>query len=561
MAEQVEIRKLLVLRGPTIDGQGLLDHLSQHFSIEYVESLDEALEAMRRDRFVAVLAETGDFLPLERGIGMQQSSVVLDTIGDGVCIIGDGGELVWANRRLRQFPEGHIESLRRVCVKVYEEFASESKSSQTPLRAKRFSLMPEGGTYYEVICSPVLDSQGLLRQVAAVVVNATNQRRQQLKLNAIERAGRELVRLDYDMLKNRDVRQRLGVIEERIIRCSRDVLDYEHFAVLLHNERTNRLEVVTSVGLDQEADGYELFASTQDNGICGYVAATGAGYICPDARKDPRYLKGLDGARSSLTVPLRLHDKVIGVLNAESRQANAFSEEDRQFAEMFANHVALALHVLNLLVYERYSTHNQLSGSICAELTGPLNDLITMAGEIQEDYIGHDDLRTRIGSMIDTANEARHKIQALSRASETGVIDAPKAGVTRDPVLTGKTFLVVDDEELIRQTIHDVLEPYGCQVVTAVNGAEAIEKVRTQHFDLVISDIKMPGATGYEVFAAAKEADASTEVILITGFGYDPSHSIVRARKEGLAAVLMKPFKVKQLLDECRSALRSGDAQ
>jgi FixJ family two-component response regulator len=50
-------------------------------------------------------------------------------------------------------------------------------------------------------------------------------------------------------------------------------------------------------------------------------------------------------------------------------------------------------------------------------------------------------------------------------------------------------------------------------------------------------------------------------VILITGFGYDPSHSIVRARKEGLAAVLMKPFKVKQLLDECRSALQRGDAQ
>ncbi|MFP4356460.1 MAG: response regulator [Phycisphaerae bacterium] len=558
MAEQVQLRKLLVLRGPTIEGQGLLDQLARDFSIEYVDSLDQALERMRNDRFVAVLAETGDFLPLERGMGMQQSSVVLDTIGDGVCIIGDGGELVWANRRLRQFPESHIESLRRVCVKVYEEFASDSQKAQTPLRAKRFSLMPEGGTYYEVICSPVLDHQGLLRQIAAVVVNATNQRRQQLKLNAIDRAGRELVRLDYDLLKNRDVRQRLAIIEERIIRCSRDVLDYEHFAVLLLNERSNRLEVVTSVGLDQSTESYELFASTQDNGICGYVASTGGSYICPDTRRDPKYLAGLTGARSSLTVPLRLHDKVIGVLNAESRQLKAFSEEDRQFAEMFANHVALALHVLNLLVYERYSTHNQLSGSICAEMAGPLNDLITAAGEIMDDYIGHDDLRKRLGVMIDTATDARQKIQALSRASETGVIDAPKAGVKQDPVLTGKKFLVVDDEELIRQTIHDVLEPYGCDVQLARNGAEAIEKLKTQRYDLVISDIKMPGATGYDVFAAAKEIDESIEVILITGFGYDPSHSIVRARKEGLAAVLMKPFKVKQLLEECRSALQRG---
>jgi CheY-like chemotaxis protein len=558
MAEQTEVRKLLVLRGPQIQSDGALGSLAEHYEVEYVDDLDQALEAMRQGRFDAVLAETGDFLPLERGCGMQQASVVLDTIGDGVCIIGGAGELVWANRRLRQFPPPHIESLRRVCVKVYEEFAAESQSGEDLAKTKRFSLMPEGGTYYEVICSPVFDRQGILRQIAAVVVNATNQRRQQLKLNTIERAGRELVRLDYDLLRNRDARQRLATLEERIIRCSKDVLDYEHFAVLLLNERSNRLEVVTSVGLDEDTDGYELFASTEENGICGYVAATGTSYICPETRHDPRYLTGLAGARSSVTVPLRLHDKVIGVLNAESRQSAAFSEEDRQFAEMFANHVALALHVLNLLVYERYSTHNQISGSICADLTGPLNDLITQAGEMQEDYIGHDDMRTRLGEIIDTATKARQRVQALSRAGETGVLDSPKNAATPDPVLTGRRVLVVDDEELIRQTVHDVLEPYGCEVETACNGQDAIDKIAQAPYDLVISDIKMPGANGYEVFAAAKEARDDTAVILITGFGYDPSHSIVRARKEGLAAVIMKPFKVKQLLDECRQALENA---
>lgn len=554
MTEQTDVKKLLVLRGPNLQHQGVLEHLEGHYQIQYADDLDAALDAMRQGRFDAVLAETGDFLPLERGCGMQQASVVLDTIGDGVCIIGSGGELVWANRRLRHFPPAHIESLRRVCVKVYEEFASERREKEE-LKAKRFSLMPEGGTYYEVICSPVLDRQGILSQVAAVVVNATNQRRQQLKLNTIQRAGRELVRLDYDLLRNRDARQRLATLEERIIRCSKDVLDYEHFAVLLLNEKSNRLEVVTSVGLDEDPSTYELFASTEDNGICGYVAATGTSYICPDIREDPRYLPGLENARSSVTVPLRLHDKVIGVLNAESRQKNAFNEEDRQFAEMFANHVALALHILNLLVFERYSTHNQLSGSICAEMTGPLNDLISQASELQEDYIGHDDLRSRLGELIDAANQARQSVQALSKAGQTGVLDAPKNAVTRDPVLTGQHILVVDDEELIRQTVHDVLEPYGCDVETACNGQEAIEKISQQAYDLVISDIKMPGANGYQVFAAAREVRKETAVILITGFGYDPSHSIVRARKEGLAAVIMKPFKVKQLLDECRKAL------
>ena len=67
----------------------------------------------------------------------------------------------------------------------------------------------------------------------------------------------------------------------------------------------------------------------------------------------------------------------------------------------------------------------------------------------------------------------------------------------------------------------------------------------------------MPSKDGYQVFAAAKEANPNTPVILTTGFGYDPNHSIVRARREGLAAVLFKPFKVDQLLDEIRTALKS----
>jgi DNA-binding NtrC family response regulator len=70
----------------------------------------------------------------------------------------------------------------------------------------------------------------------------------------------------------------------------------------------------------------------------------------------------------------------------------------------------------------------------------------------------------------------------------------------------------------------------------------------------------MPGKDGYEVFAATKEANPETPVILTTGFGYDPNHAIIRARREGLSAVLFKPFKVDQLLGEIRMALKSPKA-
>ncbi len=545
--------RLLVLYGPSLESGGVLDFLQGHFDVRRARNLDEALDVMRREHIDAVLAETADFLPLERGVVTQHAAVVLDTLGDGVGVVGAKGELVWANRHLRELPESVIRSFRSQCAKAYENFATSSRNSHQ--RGSRFSLMPDNGRYYEVMCSPVRDRTGVLQQVAAVMVDATGQRRQQLKLNAIDRAGHELVRLDYAAIGRKDASERLQLLSERIISCSKEVLNYEHFAVLILDEKTNRLEMVIDEGLTEQAGRHELFATIEGNGICGYVAATGNSYICPNVREDTLYLPGMNGARSSLTVPLRLQDKVIGVLNIESSLASAFGEEDRQFAEIFANYAALALHVLNLLVFERHTTHTQVSGSICAELTGPLEDTVARISDVMEDYIGYDDLRTRLGAILDGVSSLRRTVNQAMHAGEAGVFPSPCGPVEKDPILSGKRVLVVDDESMIRQAVQDVLTPHGCMVDVAADGSQAKTMIVENQYDLVISDIKMPGADGYEVFAAAKAASSETEVILITAFGYDPAHSIVRANREGLSAVLMKPFKVKQLLDECRKAL------
>jgi DNA-binding NtrC family response regulator len=129
----------------------------------------------------------------------------------------------------------------------------------------------------------------------------------------------------------------------------------------------------------------------------------------------------------------------------------------------------------------------------------------------------------------------------------------------RDPDLDGKRVLVADDEPNIRQTIADVLTRYGCKVDMAADGNEACALLAAQaRYDLVLTDIKMPHKNGYEIFAAAKKIGHSPPVILMTGFGYDPNHSIVRASQEGLAAVLFKPFKVDQLVGEIKKAIKGG---
>ena len=130
-----------------------------------------------------------------------------------------------------------------------------------------------------------------------------------------------------------------------------------------------------------------------------------------------------------------------------------------------------------------------------------------------------------------------------------------KAG-EEDPLIADARILVADDEPNIRTTISDILRKFRAVVTVCENGGEAIARIEAQEFDLVVSDIKMPDKTGYDVFAAARRRSLTTPVILMTGFGYDPNHSIVRASQEGLQAVLFKPFKVGQLLAEVRKALQ-----
>ncbi len=109
----------------------------------------------------------------------------------------------------------------------------------------------------------------------------------------------------------------------------------------------------------------------------------GESYIC-NAAADPRYVFGPRSGGSSLTVPVRLYDKRIGIFNVESERANAFTERDRQFAEIFAVHLAMGLHTLNLLLVERYTTREDTSGTMQGELSAPLNDLVLEAEYLKE---------------------------------------------------------------------------------------------------------------------------------------------------------------------------------
>ena len=114
----------------------------------------------------------------------------------------------------------------------------------------------------------------------------------------------------------------------------------------------------------------------------------------------------------------------------------------------------------------------------------------------------------------------------------------------------GFKILVVDDEEVARENIQRVILKEGHSVQTANNGLEALEKVKIQEFDLIISDLRMDQMNGLELLEAMKKTATRTEIMLVTG--HATVDSAVDAFTKGAAYYLTKPYK----LDDLRVAVR-----
>jgi DNA-binding NtrC family response regulator len=101
-------------------------------------------------------------------------------------------------------------------------------------------------------------------------------------------------------------------------------------------------------------------------------------------------------------------------------------------------------------------------------------------------------------------------------------------------------ILVVDDEAIIRESLHDWLSDAGYQVLTAENGPQALEIIQREKLGIVIADLVMPGMDGLELMKRAKEILSNIEVIIITAYGSIPT--AIAAIKEGAYDYIEKPF-------------------
>jgi CheY-like chemotaxis protein len=497
----------------------------------------------------------------------REAGLVVESMAQGLCVCDSTGRITLANELFRRYSPAIRSRVSEMCRRAWTAFQHDSPPGKVKQRTYRIHLAKRDRSFEVVISALAGPNTG---RVVALVRDLTGHERMRRKILAIDRAGSELVRLEADTIETLHVAERLTLLESKVVRFAHDLLHFDHFTIRVLDDRTGELKLVMASGLSERACSMKLFAQREHQGISGYVAATGEPYLCQDTAKDPRYVYGLDQAGSSLTVPLRLFDRVVGVFNVESNRTNAFTKHDRQFAEIFGRYIAMALHILNLLVIERYTTSQKTTGTVQGELSEPLNDLVVEAEALKEAPMDPEMAR-HVERILRDVERIRKRVKSVSRGPQT-LLGADEAEGPReiDPVLLGKRILVVDNEEEVATTIRDVLTRRGCAVTVCLDGSSGMKLLKQwevtldpdQGFDLVFSDINIGDATGYDVFAASKQASRGVPVILMTGFGYDPHHSIVRASQEGLQCVLFKPFTVEKMLEEVkRAVLRQAGGQ
>lgn len=540
--------------------------------IEVVDTTPiRALSQLGSGEYIGIYADADHFAEVINAARLVQNERVLQGMPDGVVLLDGDNTILWGNGRLREWT-GRDDV---VGANFYDVMGTPEILGPDfcPFHTALATGRPSGSTlrcfqnrYMRVHAAPVIDAEGAAQNLVVTIREVTEEVLQQQKLSAIHQAGIELADLTADEVSKMSVEERIELLRANILHCTQDVLHYNVVEIRMLDQNTRQLLPVLAVGMTDEAADRVLRADTCNNGVTGFVAATGKSYLCEDTSKDPLYLEGCAGARSSLTVPVMLHDRVTGTLNVESPEPHAFNESDLQFLEIFARDVAIALNTLELLAAEKANTAAASVEAIHSAVALPVDDILNDAVNVMERYIGHQpDVVERLQQILRNAREIKLVIQKVGQAMAPAEAQPTSTRVEPRPLLVGRRVLVVDADESVRSAAHALLERYRCIVETAHDGSEAQFMVRSlasdQHYDAIISDIRLPDMSGFDLLLKLKEMMEHVPMALMTGFGYDPGHSIVKARQAGLQAVLYKPFRLDQLLEAVEQTVTSNAAK
>ncbi len=221
--------------------------------------------------------------------------------------------------------------------------------------------------------------------------------------------------------------------------------------------------------------------------------------------------------------------------------------------------IGFAKDLRDILHKDQLATLGEVAIGLSHEINNPLSVILNQAELLERDVVRLaeegdtsvemerlDAIRREISRITDIVHRLgemveREDYQTVDYIGPARMVDLRRRWESKaDDRLRGLRILVVDDDLGILRTLSEILEGDGCRVDTAEDGVEAVERVKTSPFDLVLTDVVMPRMDGFDLFTHLRETNPDLPVLMMTAFTYDKDHIIKRSRIRGLKSVVFK---------------------
>jgi CheY-like chemotaxis protein len=399
---------------------------------------------------------------------------------------------------------------------------------------------------FSVTITVIQRSDASVKQLVAVLMDITNQRKLQKQLIQSERIG-VLGRMASGVAH--DFNNILAVILGRTELMLMNPADTEEVEKGLQIIQEAALDSADTVRRIQEFTGVAKqreFTKLKVNGIVRDAVNM----------TEPRWKDQAqrDGIRINVSMALNSRQFIEG---------NA-SDLREALTNMIFNAVD-AMPDGGMLSFETYDEGNDVCVSISDTGIGIPSEAI---GSIFEPFftgkgVGHTGLGLSVVYGIINRHGGRIDVSSMLGKGATFIIRLPalmkmmqgEKAVGVPSVYEKANVLIIDDEETIRELLTNILVRFNHSVTAAPDGIAGIEAFQTGNYDIVFTDLGMPGISGWEVAQRIKAIDPHVTVILVTGWGVELDENELEERK--IHSVISKPFQIKQILEVVSRALES----
>lgn len=212
------------------------------------------------------------------------------------------------------------------------------------------------------------------------------------------------------------------------------------------------------------------------------------------------------------------------------------------------------------------------------DMKNPLNVVMGCSKLIMDDLASDDPARQIFSEIVEIANDLQSQIDLLivdrpveinaDRVASLSDIEGLLSSVNEFKFelseisrISGKKILIVDDDKINRSIFSRRLQQRGLEVFQRENGHQALDFVRSQHVDLILLDLLMPGMNGIEALEKIKLVDGYANIPILIISGLDDPRSIVMCLRRGATDYLSKPVELSVLEIKISSALEKNILQ